>query len=74
MKKLHMKCGELQMNNFKKIRLALNISQEELAKKLHVERSTIAKWENGTYPRASKLGSIAKALNCTVDDLVCSKQ
>ncbi|MSV25915.1 helix-turn-helix transcriptional regulator [Selenomonas sp. WCA-380-WT-3B 3/] len=62
------------MNNLKKIRLALNISQEELAERLHVERSTIAKWENGTYPRASKLESIAKVLNCTVDDLLCAKK
>lgn len=62
------------MNNLKKIRLALNISQEELTKRLHVERSTIAKWENGTYPRASKLESIAKVLNCTVDDFLCAKE
>lgn len=60
------------MNNLKKIRLALNISQEELAKRLNVERSTVAKWESGTYPRASRLESIAKALNCTVDDLLCA--
>ena len=43
-------------------------------KLLHVERSTVAKWESGTYPRASKLEGIARALNCSVDDLLCSKQ
>ena len=62
------------MNNIRQIRLSLKISQEELAKKLHVERSTVAKWESGTYPRASKLEGIARALNCSVDDLLCSKQ
>ena len=62
------------MNNLRQIRLSLKISQEELAKKLHVERSTVAKWESGTYPRASKLEGIARALNCSVDDLLCTKQ
>ena len=50
------------MNNIKKLRKALNMSQEELAKKLNVDRSTIAKWESGTFPRTSKLQYIAKAL------------
>jgi len=62
------------MNNNRQIRLSLKISQEELAKKLHVERSTVAKWESGTYPRASKLERIARVLNCSVDDLLCTKQ
>lgn len=60
------------MNNIKKLRKALNMSQEDLAKKLKVDRSTIAKWENGTFPRASKLQCIAKALGCSIDDLLCS--
>lgn len=62
------------MNKLKKIRMTLNMSQKELAKKINVDRSTIAKWESGTYPRANKLESIAQALHCSVDDLLCTKQ
>lgn len=61
------------MNNMRELRRALNMSQEDLAKKLNVERSTVAKWENGTFPRVGKLKLIASVLGCTVDDLLCSK-
>ena len=60
------------MNAIKKYRLALNMSQEELAQKLHVERATVAKWESGTFPRASKLKLIADVLGCSVNDLLCA--
>jgi transcriptional regulator with XRE-family HTH domain len=46
------------------------LKQRELADLLKVERSTIAKWESGAaYPRASQLPELAKALNCSIDEL-----
>lgn len=52
------------------IRKRLGLKQQELADLLHVERSTIAKWESGAaYPRASQLPELAKALNCSIDEL-----
>ncbi len=33
--------------NIRKARKAKNLSQEELAAKLHVVRQTVSKWENG---------------------------
>ena len=49
-----------------------HITQEELSNILHVDRSTISKWENGeALPRAEMLPEIAKALDCSIDDLLC---
>ena len=57
--------------NLKKIREARNITQMELAAKIEVPQSTIASWETGrAFPRAEKLPAIAKALGCTIDELL----
>ena len=57
--------------NLKKIREARNITQMELAAKIDVPQSTIASWETGrAFPRAEKLPAIAKALGCTIDELL----
>ena len=57
--------------NLKKIREARNITQMELAAKIEVPQSTIASWETGrALPRADKLPAIAKALGCTIDELL----
>ena len=57
--------------NIKEIRTNLKITQEELAKSLDIDRSTVAKWETGeAMPRAEKLPKIAQILGCTVDDLL----
>lgn len=48
------------------------ITQEELSNILGIDRSTISKWENGeALPRAELLPTIAKALDCSIDDLLC---
>lgn len=57
------------------IRKRQGLKQQELADILHVERSTIAKWESGAaYPRASQLPDLAKALSCTIDELYGGKE
>nr|DAH37257.1 MAG TPA: Repressor protein CI [Caudoviricetes sp.] len=59
------------MNNIKAIRLNKKVTQNEIAKRLEIDRSAVAKWESGeSLPRADKLPELAKILNCTVDDLL----
>ena len=58
------------MNQIQKLRVKNNLSQEELAKLLSVDRSTVAKWETGgVLPRADKLPYLSKILNCSIDEL-----
>ncbi len=58
------------MNDIQKHRQKNKLSQEQLASKLGVDRSTVAKWETGeAMPRADKLPELAKILGCTIDDL-----
>lgn len=58
------------MDNLKYLRCKAILTQEDVAFKLNVDRSTIAKWETGkSMPRADKLSLLAKLLNCSIDDL-----
>ncbi|WP_173444519.1 helix-turn-helix domain-containing protein [Selenomonas ruminantium] len=62
------------MHRIRELRKAQKLSQQELAAKLSVDRSTIAKWETGTNsPRIDKLRQLATVLNCSLDDLVSRK-
>ena len=46
------------------------ISQQDLANALHIDRSTVAKWETGAaFPTGKKLPDVAKALNCEIEEL-----
>ena len=55
----------------KEFRLSENMTQEELATKIGVTRSTVAMWEAGeAKPRVETLLSIAKIFNCTTDELL----
>ena len=57
--------------NIKQRRIQAGLRQEDLAKELHVDRTTVTKWESGAAaPRADKLAKLAKILRCTIDDLV----
>ena len=57
--------------NIKNMRVALGLSQEELAESLHVVRQTVSKWEKGlSAPDAELLRLLAKRLNTTVANLI----
>lgn len=59
------------MNRIRELRQKKQLSQEELARFLNVDRSSVAKWETGTnYPRAEKLMAMAKIFGCTMDELM----
>ena len=48
-----------------------DLSQEEVAKVLGVNRTAVAKWETGANkPRLEKIVGLAKLLRCSVDDLL----
>lgn len=62
--------GGISTKGLAYMRKRAKLKQFELADLLKVERSTIAKWESGAaYPRASQLPELAKALDCTIDEL-----
>ena len=57
--------------NLKRIRLECLLTQEELARKVHVERSMISQIERGTKTLSLPLSKeIAEALHCEISDLV----
>lgn len=58
------------MKQIQKRRMAIGMTQAELAHKLGVNPSSVAKWETEkAYPRADLLPKIAQLLGCTIDDL-----
>ena len=59
------------MNIFHQSRISNGYTQEELAKELKVDRSTVAKWENGkALPRTEMLIKLSELFHCTIDELV----
>ncbi len=55
----------------KNCRIRAKFTQEEVADRLGIDRSTVAKWKTGTAsPRADKLLQLARILNCTADELL----
>lgn len=55
----------------KEARLTAGITQEELAARMRVDRSTVTKWENGqSNPKVPVLLKLADILGCTVDELL----
>lgn len=56
---------------FKELRKSAGITQEMLATKLGIKRSTIAMWETGkSKPRTDDLYLLAEVLNVTVDKVL----
>lgn len=62
------------MNRIRAERLKHELSQEELAQMMNVDRSAVARWELGeTKPRAAMLLKLSDLFGCSVDDLLCTK-
>lgn len=54
----------------KELRLAIKMTQVDLAKKMGVSQSTIVAWESGrACPGAQRLPALAAALGVTVSEL-----
>lgn len=54
----------------KKLRVFVNMTQKELAKKMGLSPSTVSMWEKGERnPRTEKLPELARALGCSIDEL-----
>lgn len=59
------------MNRLKILRKEKHLRQEDLAKLIGVDRTTIAKWETGrVQPRLDRLLKMAEVFECTVDELL----
>jgi len=57
--------------NIKRLRQKQGLTQKDLARKLFISRQTISKWETGlSYPQVTILGSLAKVLKCSYDELL----
>jgi transcriptional regulator with XRE-family HTH domain len=63
------------LNNFQKLRKKANLTQEELATVLKVDRSAVAKWESSvSLPRTELLPKLADIFDCKIDDLFENSQ
>ena len=59
------------MNKIREYRERHGLSQEELARRLGIDRSSVAKWESGcNTPRLAHLLKLAKIFRCSIDELV----
>ncbi|BAL82008.1 putative Xre family transcriptional regulator [Selenomonas ruminantium subsp. lactilytica TAM6421] len=59
------------MNRIRELRKTQKLSQQDLATKIGVDRSTIAKWETGiNNPRTNKLRQLADILSCPLEALL----
>lgn len=55
----------------KEIRLSRNMTQNELAEKLNVERTTVTMWETKkSSPNLQTIKKLAEILNCKIEDLI----
>ncbi len=58
------------MNNIKKFRKKLNLSQSDIAKIMKVKQNTISQWENDTrMPNIKQAMKLAEILKTTVESL-----
>lgn len=57
-------------DNLKKARLAIGLTQKEVAEKMNITQQQYAKWENGIRnPKENNLEQLAIILNTTTDAL-----
>ena len=56
--------------NFRNARLAANLTQQQIADELGLDRTTIAKYESGnSTPNFNNIPKICEKLNLTLDEL-----
>ena len=61
------------MSQFKLLREAAGLKQEEAASMLNIGQTTISAWEVGdALPRAGLLPKIATLYNCTPDEIMAA--
>ena len=61
------------MTNIKAIRESCHMTQEELAQRLNISRTTVTMWETGqNTPPTRLLLRIAEALDCTVEAILAT--
>lgn len=59
-----------KMDAIIKLRKKQGLSQVQLAEKLNITQGAVSQWEMGlSKPKSEILPELAKALNCTIDDL-----
>lgn len=67
---INQKKGDDKVNNIQEKRKLIHLTQEQLALKMGVNRSTVAKWESkNILPRNNKIPLLAKVFGCKIDDL-----
>ncbi len=53
------------------VRKSRGLSQEEVAKEIGIDRSTVAKWETGkAKPKADTLLALSALFNCSIDEIL----
>lgn len=59
------------MNKIKEYRLRKELTQQQLADRVGVDQSAVARWEKGTAdPTVINLVSLAEILDCSTDALL----
>lgn len=54
----------------KRLRLERGLSQDELARRMGVQRPSVVQWEqNKNFPSTARLPELADILGCTIDAL-----
>jgi transcriptional regulator with XRE-family HTH domain len=62
-------------DKLQELRKQKGMTQEELAKELHVSRTAVSKWESGRgYPNIDSLKAIANVFSVTVDALLSGEE
>jgi len=63
------------MSYLAQLRIKANLTQEDVAAALSIDRSTVAKWETGkAYPQTNKLPQLSALYGCSIDDLFRNPQ
>lgn len=63
------------VNGIAEMRKRAGMKQQDLADALHIDRSTVSKWETGeAFPTGNKLPQVAKALKCEIGELFSKEE